>query len=384
MDTTNFTESGRIERLLGKYFRSDYHSNPLKVIFWVMLFAYVPVFIITALEGHLYKGQVDIPFLLDYKAQFRALVAIPLLIMARKMVREKLLQTNEYIAHTLLDEAQYKNVISPAIAKIKRLNNKGYDELVIFLVIILFSILIGRYDISKAGILHRGNWMGHMENGDIRLTDAAKWQLFVSINIYRFIIVRWIWMYGCWIWVLIKVSKCRLKLSYHHADKVCGLNLLVLPQRAFNMFFVALAVIAAGNLINQIIYFDESIAAVKMEIGITIGASFIFLLFPYFSFMGTLIKARNEAEIWMSNKSAALSNTYQEQFIKNNNKEAIDPSVMADFNATYEIMMKIKPVPFSLRDVIGLAVPIALAFVPTLLSFMTVKELLDIVLGFVT
>jgi hypothetical protein len=387
MSKMDIAESGRIELFFGKYLRSNHHQNPLKVVLWVMLFAYIPLIIITAIEGSLFKGSVDIPFTLDYYSQFRALLAIPLLIIGRRLVNEKLFETNNYVANTLLNEEEYLTVLAPTLGKIKRLNEKGYDELVIIISLIVYTTLISYYNISKIGILDRSNWLGEIVDGEIQFTTAAKWQLFVSLNIYRFIILRWIWMYGCWVWILIKISKCKLQLAVHHADKVCGLNLLMLPQRAFNMFFVALAVIASGNLINQIVYFNESLDAVKMEMCIVIGASFIFLLAPYLRFTKLLLKAKREAEVLMSRKSAELSRSYEEQFIENNgerNTEAkIDASAMADFNATYDIVLNIKPVPFSVRDVIGLAIPVVLAFVPTLLSFMTLKELLDIVLGFI-
>ena len=83
-----------------------------------------------------------------------------------------------------------------------------------------------------------------------------------------------------------------------------------------------------------------------------------------------------------------LSKSYQSQFVErassDENEENVDSSVIADFDAVYAKGIGIRPVLFSLRDMIGLAIPIALAFVPTLLTKMTLKELLGIVLGFVT
>ncbi len=387
MVTMNLAKSGRIERFFGKRFKTDHQSNPVKIIIWVLLFTYVPIVIISAYEGSLIKGEIEIPFLLDYFSQFRALIAIPLLIMGRKLVNEKLMQTNNYVADTLLDENEFKHVFAPAIAKLERFNEKGYDEIILILALIIYSLLVGHYNFSKLFILEKDNWVGQVVDGEIELTNAAKWQLFISINLYRFIILRWIWMYCCWVWILLKISKCRLKLALHHADRVCGLNMLVLPLRAFNNFFVALAIMSSGNLINKIVYFNENLESIKMEIGITIVASFVFLLAPYLSFSKILQKAKNDAELWLSRRSAELSAAYQKQFVEkqqvDDSIEKVDASVMSDFNATYDVMIAIKPVPFSVRDVIGLAIPIALAFLPTLLSFMTIRELLNIILNFI-
>ncbi len=387
METINLAQSGRIERFIGKRLKTDLQINPQKIIMWVILFAYVPIVIITAYDGTLLKGEVEVPFLMDYFSQFRALIAVPLLIMGRKLVNEKLLQTNHYVADTLLDENEFKRVFAPAVEKLARFNQKGYDEAIIILILIVYSLLMGQHNVSKIMSMEKSNWACEMINGELTLTTAAKWQLFISTNIFRFIIVRWIWMYGCWVWILIKISGCKFNLALHHADRVCGLNMLVLPLRAFNNFFVALAIMSSGNLINKIVYEHENLESVKMEIVVTIVASFVFLLAPYLSFTKILQRAKNDAELWLSRRSAELSKGYQKQFVEkqpvDDAAEKVDASVMSDFNATYDVMLSIKPVPFSVRDVIGLAIPIALVFLPTLLSFMTIKELFNIVINFI-
>jgi hypothetical protein len=387
-ETLKIGKSGRLERFLGKRLGTDYENKPFRVLLWVMLIAYVPLLIMTALDGSLLKGSVDIPFLYDFKVQFRALIAIPLMIIGRRTVNGKLNQTFNYVADKLLDEEQFKKVFAPAMQKIEQIDEKGYDELVIIIIVAVYSIVLGTHNISLINDFNLSGWFGETRGGEVDLSLMAQWQLFISMNIYRFIIVRWIWMYGCWIWILYKISKCKLNLSTYHADKVCGLNMLMVPQRVFNIFFVAMAIIGSGDLINQITYFGRNFEPVKIEMGIIIGASFVFLLAPYLLFTRMLTDARHKAEIDLGRKSTELSRRYQSQFLDGadvpEGQEKIDSSVISDFETVYEKGMGIRPIPFSLRDVVALAIPIALAFLPTLLTFMTLKELLSILLGFLT
>lgn len=383
----DLSKSGRIEKFIGKRFKTSYDINPIRILLWVMIIAYVPLLIGSAFEGSLFKGNVDVPFLFDFKSQFRALIAIPLLIIGRKAVKEKVEHTCTYVADKLLDEEQFKTVFAPAIEKLERFNEKGFDELIIVLIIIVHSFALSYHNIAVLQEANLDSWYGNVKGGELEMSNVAKWHLFVSMNIYRFIIVRWIWMYGCWVWLLFKISRCKLQLSLYHADKMCGLSLMMVPQRAFNIFFVALAIIDSGDLINHITYFHQSFEMVKIEIIIVIAASFIFLLAPYLLFTKMLMEAKNRAEMAMGRKSMELSNSFQTHFVdqeETEERDKVDSSVISDFDAVYSLVMNIKPVPFTIRDVIALAIPIALAFLPTLLTFMTVEELFNIILGFVT
>ncbi len=386
IETLTLGKSGRIEKFFGKRFRTDYDSSPVKILIWVMLVAYIPLLVMGGFDGTLWEGKVDIPFFFDYKTQFRALIAIPLLIIGRRAVNDKLNQTFGYVADKLVDEEHFKSVFAPAIKRIEYINEKGYDELVIVLVLVIYSLVQGSHNIERLSNSNLSGWFGRDIGEDVDLSMMAKWHLFISMNIYRFIIVRWIWTYGCWLWILFKISRCKLVLSIYHADKVCGLNRLMFPQRVFNMFFIALALISSGDLINNIMYFNESFELVKMDMGVVVAASFFFLLAPYLLFTGMLNAAKDKAELDLGRRSIELSKGYQNQFIDGTpageNEEHVDSSAIADFDAVYAKGTGIRPVPFSIGDVIALAIPIVLAFVPTLLTFMTLKELLSIVLGF--
>ena len=49
----------------------------------ICLFAWVPLLVLSVLEGHAWGGAVQVPFLLDVHAQARFLVALPLFIIGR-------------------------------------------------------------------------------------------------------------------------------------------------------------------------------------------------------------------------------------------------------------------------------------------------------------
>jgi hypothetical protein len=386
----SLTESGPFERYIAKRFkRSEHPMKPLISLVLVLVFAYLPLLVFSTIDGHLYNvSAVDMPFLKDYVSQFRYLLAIPLLILAKPIVAKRTIIVSEYISDYLLDEKERNEVFLPAYEKVKRMTGSLASELVCIFLVAIVSVSLIYYNVEQISLAQLSSWYGEVNEHHIQLSKGGWWSILISANIYRFILLRWFWLYLCWFWLLVKVSTCKLKLFVHHRDKACGLNLLVLPQKSFNMVFVALALSSSGAMINQIVYEHASFETAKMEIIILLAGSFILLLGPLLFFMTKLHEAKEEAEIMMSKKAVQLSNAYNKIWIQTNavgteDNQKPDPSLMTDFDSTYDVVEKIRPFPFNVSDLIVLAAPIVLAFVPTLLTNMSLKEIIEVAMRFV-
>jgi hypothetical protein len=56
----------------------------------ISLLAWLPLLVLSALEGHALGGNVAVPFLLDVDVHIRFLVALPLLIVAELVVHQRM------------------------------------------------------------------------------------------------------------------------------------------------------------------------------------------------------------------------------------------------------------------------------------------------------
>src|SRR5438094_5644002 len=54
----------------------------------IALFAWLPLLVLSALEGQMVGGSVAVPFLLDVEVHIRLLVALPLLVIAELVVHQ--------------------------------------------------------------------------------------------------------------------------------------------------------------------------------------------------------------------------------------------------------------------------------------------------------
>jgi hypothetical protein len=353
----------------------------------VLAVAYVPLLILSILEGT-FNTNATITFIKDFGLQFRFLLAVPLLVFSRPVIKMATSTTCLYIHDVLLDKSERERTFLPALEKIRTLNKSGISKVVLISVVVILATLLYYFTTHNKKLVSVSGWYGSMIDNEFSPSKAFLWYNLVSISIFRFILLRWFWSYCCWIWLIKKVAGSNLKLTPTHSDKACGLNMLVFPQSRFNLFFVALAITSSGKLINDVLYRQVAIESVRIEALILICISFIMLLGPYLLFMSKLFRARIQAQINMNKKSHQLSEDFDRNWVHTtatgeDDRHKPDPSVMIDYYSTYEYTEKIRPFPFSGRNLIGLAIPIVLVYLPVLLTKMSVKELLQIVLKLV-
>jgi len=381
----HFIENDPIHRIVKKNADEGKKIRQPLVLFWILAISYVPVLLITILEGTFYKG-VTISFVRDFALQFRFLIAVPMLVFSRPVIQEATTKTCEYIHNVLLDKEENERVFLPAISRIREFNASWKSMSLVLFLVMVSTAGIYYFSVHEPGLVAISGWYGKVSDGVFYDSKAFLWFNIVSMLIFRFLLLRWFMSYCSWIWLLVKVSGCHLKLTPHHGDKACGLNMLVYPQTRFNIFFVAMAITSSGMIINDIIYRGAVFESVIPQIAAIIGISFLMLLGPYLFFVSKLFAAKKQIHIAMSKKSQQLSEDYEREWIETHvtgsNEEKPDPSVMIDFFSTFEIAEKIRPFAFNLQDLIVLAVPIALSFLPTLLTRMSIKEILEVGLRF--
>ena len=90
--------------------RSHLSGNALELlqqrILVISLLAWLPLLVLSALEGHALGGNVAVPFLLDIDVHIRFLVALPLLIVAELVVHQRMrFVVRQFLEHNLIPES---------------------------------------------------------------------------------------------------------------------------------------------------------------------------------------------------------------------------------------------------------------------------------------
>lgn len=375
----SLSEGGPFHRALVK---TKLINRPGKVALIGLFIAWVPLLIITSINGTAFYGT-EMPFLKDAAIQGRLLLAIPLLIIIRHTIDIKVNAVIHYIADALMSPEERQIIVSTAIYRAKKLTNSAMTELILVIIVIVYSISLVKN--QTFGELQGGttSWMAVFHEGNQDLTFAGRWAFFISIPIFQFLFFRWLWRYFVWILLLFRLSKSRMQLKPTHADKAGGLGIIMLAQRSFNMLFVAAGLVVSGELIVRLMKDPGSFNTVQNEIIGFIVVCVILILLPMLFFMGKLLLTKQKALKDLSKLSATLSSRFEEEWIndqpidKRISESDVDPSMLFDYAGVFESVQQMRPFPVTIRDVAGLAISLFVPFIPLLVIHFSIVELLQ-------
>jgi hypothetical protein len=347
---------------------------------------WLPIVILCGINGTLYSG-VQMPFLSDVAMQARLLLALPFLIIFKTAIENKVKDVLTYMSIELLDAEDRQQLVTNGFRRARQLSNSALAEIVMFVIVIIATVSLvkgGVYSTLEEGTT---SWMVTAEDNREKLSMAGYWAVLVSIPIIQLLILRWLGYYIVWVLFLLHFSKAKIKLIPTHADKAGGLGILILAQRSFNLFFVAITIIFAGELTATLLFHPETFDTIRSE-GIAFIVVCLFLLiFPLTFFSGKLLKIKNEGLLQLGNLSADLSRKFEREWVNDTPvdkilvQKEIDPSLVYDYSEMYASLQELRVIPITLRDIAGMAFVLFLPFVPIIFIHFSVAELLQKVAG---
>jgi hypothetical protein len=108
----------------------------------ISLLAWLPIFLLSAAEGHLLEDSVVVPFLLDIEVHIRFLVVLPLLIIAEYVVHQRMCRISQaFIDRKLVPEPAIPR-FSESIASAFRLRNSVLAEVLLILLVYGVGVLV--------------------------------------------------------------------------------------------------------------------------------------------------------------------------------------------------------------------------------------------------
>jgi hypothetical protein len=349
------------------------------------LFAWLPLLALASLEGHLFGG-VDVPFLRDPSTHVRFLLALPLLIGAELVVHERIRAVVEQFKERGLITPEDEPRFDAAIDRAVRLRNSVTAET----ILLLLSFTFGYWVWSNAAVLSVPTWYGRVDAGVRKLTPAGYWFAFISLPVFRFILVRWYFRLVIWYRFLWSVSRLRLRLNPLHPDRSGGLGFLSVSPMAFLPVLIAHSVLLAGVLGDRIWHAGAKLRAYEMEILTLVACLIVLVLAPLCFFVGHLLRSRRAGmrrygllasryvddfeNKWLASpgRSTVAANAGGEPLLG-----AADIQSLADLGNSFDVVREMKPLPFGKDTVIRLAVVILLPISPLVLTMIPLRDLIE-------
>ncbi len=350
----------------------------------IVLVAWLPLLVLSAINGQLMGENAGLPFLLDAEVHIRFLIAMPLLIVAELVVHRRmrpLLQ--QFIERDLIPDKAIAR-FEAAVASALRLRNSVLAELLLIAFVYGVGVLIvWRHYLA----LDTTTWYAAASADGSKLTPAGIWFGYVSLPMFQFLLVRWYFRLVIWTRFLWRVSRIELKLVPTHPDGVGGLGFLANTSYAFALLVVAQGALLAGQLADRILFTGAALTQFYAEIAVMVVFLQSAVLGPLLVFAPQLAQAKRRGLREYGTLAARYVRDFDAKWLRGG-APADEPLVgsadiqsLADLRSSFEIVQGMRIVPVTKDAVLRLAAATLVPIVPLLLTLMPLEQLLKVLLG---
>ena len=350
----------------------------------IALLAWLPLLLLSALDGQVLGGTVAVPFLLDIEVHVRFLVALPLLIVAELVVHQRmrpLLQ--QFLERRMIPEDALPR-FEAAVSAAFRLRNSVLAEIILIVLVYGFGILVvWRQYIA----LDTATWYAVPSGEGSQLSLAGMWFGYVSLPIFQFLLCRWYFRLFIWTRFLWQVSRIELSLLPTHPDRLGGLSFLSGQIHAFTVLAVAHGALLAGTLANRIFFLDAQLLQFKFEIGSVVLLMLCLFLLPLLMFGPQLARAKRKGSREYGVLAERYAREFDEKWVRGGapaGEQLLgsgDIQSLADLGNSFSVVREMRIMPVKRDDVIRLAAATLLPIVPLALTMMSFEELLKTLFG---
>ena len=350
----------------------------------ISLIAWLPLLVLSALEGHALGEKVAVPFLLDLEVHCKFLVIVPLLIVSELVVHQRMrFVVKQFLERNLIPGGALPR-FDGAITSAFRLRNSVLAEvLLIAFVYVVGVLVIWRHYTTLA----TATWYAAPSGEGLKLSFGGVWYGYVSQPLFQFMLMRWYFRIFIWTRFLWQVSRIDLSLVPTHPDRVCGLGFLSNTVYAFTPLAVAHGGLLAGFIANRIFYLGAALPQFKIEIAVLVVFLLCIVVGPLLLFAPQLAEAKRKG----NREYGTLAERYVREFdVKwlRGGAPADEPLVgsgdiqsLADLNNSFEVVRTMRVVPVTKEAVFQLVAATLVPVVPLALTMMPLEELLKKLVG---
>lgn len=350
-----------------------------------LLVTWVPLLLLTLLEGTALGSTPQESFLLDFATYARFFLGIPLLFLSEVIVGPRLQTAGRHFLAGHFIRTEDLPAFEAAVARIRRLREALVPELVMVVLAFLnaWFLSIETWSVAGSGVSWRSGAEGHF----LGLSLAGCWYYLVAVPLLQFLAYRWLWRLIIWTVFLLELSRLDLKLIPTHPDRAAGLGFLGTAHVSLAIFPFAFSCVLSANLAFEIHFGGVPIETYRLLGAVYLAVMLLLILGPLLVFTPKLAKCRRLA----LQEYSILTNDYNRAF---HQKWLVGPArddepllgssdiqSLADLGKTFEFIRDMKVFAFSRQQIVQIAVITALPGLPLVFLVMPVAELLRLLAG---
>ena len=337
-------------------------ARTLRLAVGAMVITWVPAALLSALHGvHAFKW-----FFLDFAAQSRFLIVIPLLILAHAPLAARLETTGRHFLDENLVREEDRSRFETAFGSLKRLDRSIVARVSILLIV--YTLVAAAMPLIRTGSLLP--W-AYVEGG---LSPAGSWYVLVSFPIVIFLLFRLIWRQLVWTWFLHTISRMDLRLVPAHPDHAGGLRFLEWCLWGYIPFSFATGTIVAGGVANHVLYASHPLATFQFAPLVVIAFVLLVCVVPLCVFFTTLLRTKYRAIFQYGALAVGVGQQLEKKWLPGGSRVDEASLQVQDFSATtdlYQVVANVyemDTIPVGLRSIGRLIVVALVPGVPVVLA----------------
>jgi hypothetical protein len=363
---------GTLKRVAGA---SDDTVRPVRAVPLLLVLTWVPLAVLTLLEGTFMGGAVEVPFLRDPAVQTRLLIALPLLLIGEAKVSRLAQMTLELIRERRLVPEPEMPALDDRVAQLVRERDSWPVDLVI-IVGTVAAMWLAKGSIVAERMGAHTSWLG---SGEV-LSWAGWWYFMVSGVVVNVIGVRWLWWLLIWTRFLVGFLRPRLVVSPGHPDLHGGLAFLTMVQSGFAPVLTSLAATVSGRLGFELLYDGATLEVVKVPAAVVMVLAVLVMFLPLLLFSGRILGLKRRALLQYDALGQQLVAGFEQKWLGAARTDeplldSSDPSTYTDYIAVYASLREMQPSPLDVRRALPALIMVAVPFLPLLLTELSMKEI---------
>lgn len=206
------------------------------------LLTWAPLLVASLAEGLTLDGPGA--FVRDSGAHVRCLFALPLLLVAERIIERRLRDALRYVEDAGLVEDAARERARRIVAEASEMQESVPAHVVLVFVVVAISAALPTLTAPLATWAHPGASAGVLGPLSIAGWINVAW----SAALYRFVLLRWLFRLGVWTLFLTRLARLPLRTSAVHQDRVGGLSPVIEAHEAFGWVVLAMSSTLAARM----------------------------------------------------------------------------------------------------------------------------------------
>jgi hypothetical protein len=351
------TRGGPFYHLLRHAHLTDATGKPRAL--WLAAFVWIP-FAVGSLIDFAIRGAFD-PVSTDLSVHVRLLVMLPLMVAAENLLEER---TAAAAHHAIAEKIAPRTSLEAIFGRATRLREAWQPE-ALFLVLV---VVVGQ-------VWLRSSWAG-IHHGAATFTRA--WCFCFALPLVQFIVVRWLWHWALWTYVLVRLAGLRLSLDALHPDRAAGLRILSSPVDAFAMFVGAIMAMVAASWWERIYAGVDTLKSLSPQWVTFFVVAVVVACGPLLLFSRQLYRARHRDATAYHVLAREYAEAFREKWLAPHGGHQVlgtsDIQSLSDLGNSYHAAEDTRIYVFDVRTLLYLAVGAGAPMIPVALATSPITE----------